>query len=298
MIIYADITFIINFLMTLAIIWVVGHLQEFKISWWRLSLAALLGTLYTFIVILLQFFQFPFFLNCFLHLFSNLITAFIIIKIAYPQLSRKKYLKGVAYLYLVSFITIGTTLSLFYIYGGTPFNSSKEVLVLIGLIILVVLGKVGWHLFQNYLTPEDFYLPVRIFFQNRTVELIGLVDTGNSLNDPLTNAPVLVVNLKEVLPLFPLSCQEDLINNAGDGLELINTFSNNNLGNRVRLLPFSDLGQEHGILIGFRPDEIELIYQDNIINTDRIILALSRYQLDQDNQYQALVHPQIIKLQV
>jgi len=284
--------------MTLAIIWVVGHLLEYKKRWWRLILSALLGTIYTFIVILLQLWQFPFYLNCFLHLFTNIITALVIVKIAFPDVSRKKYLKGVAYLYLVSFITIGTTLSVFYINGGTPFSASKTFLILIGLVVLTLLGKVGWRLLQNYLTPEQFYLPVKIYFQDKTVELTGLVDTGNSLNDPLTNAPVLVVNLRDLLPFFPEKYHQEFLDNAGDGLELINTFSKIDLGSRVRVLPFNDLGQEHGILIGFRPDDVELIYQDKAIRTDRIILALSRYQLDQENEYQALVHPQIIKLQV
>ncbi|HLV10368.1 MAG TPA: sigma-E processing peptidase SpoIIGA [Halanaerobiales bacterium] len=302
MIIYADITFIINLLMTLAIIRVVAYLLEINIKWKRLLLASFLGTIYTFIVIFIQSLNFDFILKCSMHIFLNILTAILIIWVSFHNTGRKKLIKAIAYLYLVSFITIGTTISIFYIYGGAPYSTSKAFLNLAGLIILIILAKTGWRFLKSYLFPEQFCLPVKIYYQNYSIKLEGLIDTGNNLNDPLTGVPVMIIYLKSLLPVFPEKCQKDLKKYLNTGvsennLELINLFNQLGLGNRVRLLPFSDLGQEHGIMVGFRPDMVEIYYQENNIKTKKIILGLSRYQLNDEDKYQILVHPGIIKLQ-
>lgn len=299
MIIYADITFLNNFLMTLAIIWAVGHLLEYNYLWWRLILSALLGTIYTFIVLFLQFYIFPGFLKILLQITLNIFTALLMIRVAFIKINRKEFWKGVAYLYLISFITIGTTLSIFYIYGGTPFKTGGEWLfIFLGLFVLIIIGKYGWRLLQNYVTPDQFYLPVKIIFNNREVELTGLIDTGNSLTDPLTKVPVIVVSLQDIAPLFTKELQEQLLATKKEDLELLNIFNNFGLGSRVRILPFSGLGQEHGILVGFRPDMVIINYKDKVIKTSRIIMALNKHKLDEKGEYQILVHPQTIKLQV
>jgi stage II sporulation protein GA (sporulation sigma-E factor processing peptidase) len=294
MIIYADITFFNNFLMTLAIIWAVGHLLELKCCWRRLVLSAITGTIYTFVVLFIQYFIPTGFLKYILQVSLNLLTALLMIKIAFAGSGKHNFWKEVAYLYLVSFITIGTTLSIFYIYGGSPFKSG----IFYGLFVIIIIGKYGWRFFQSYITPEQFYLPVEVFFNRRSVCLTGLVDTGNNLSDPLTGVPVIIISIHDITGLFKEELQKELSDWQGDEMVLINLFNNHGLGNRVRLLPYSSLGQEQGILVGLRPDLIKITYQDKVIETDRIIMGLNRNQLDEKGEYQLLIHPRTIKLQV
>ncbi len=299
MVIYADITFINNFLMTLAIIWAVGHLLEFEIQWWGLIKAALIGTMYTFVVLFIQSYYLPGWLSLPLHIILNIITAVLMIKIAYELKNRKSFLKGIGYLYLVSFVTIGTTLSIFYINGNTPFKSGGITLfIFLGLIVLFLIGKYGWLIFQNYINTDIFYVPIEIIMSDTKLVLTGLVDTGNSLTDPLTRAPVIVVDYDEIIPIFPEKLQEKLLDKKGGIINLVNLFNENGLGNRVRILPFSDLGQEHGLLIGFRPDKVVINYKGREIETRRVIIAISENKLDTNNEYQVLVHPRILQFSI
>lgn len=296
MIIYADITFLNNFLMTLAIIWAVANIMEIEYKWWRLIVTALIGTTYFFIVIIIQLQYFPFIIKIIVHIVLNIITALIMVKTAYSNLSKSNFIKAIGYLYLVTFLTMGTTLSIFYITGGSPFKPGIQRL-LTGVLVLLILGNYGWCLFQKYSSPREFHLPVRVFFKDNIISITGLIDTGNSLSDPLTKAPVIVVNRDDILPLFPDQIQKEL-SIKDDPFEIVNIFNNNDLGQRTRILPFSDLGQENGILTGFRPDLIEVEYQGQVLKIKKCILALSQRRLDDEDEYQALIHPGIIKINV
>ena len=121
MIIYVDVLFLNNTLMTFAIIWAVSHILNYKSSWWKLLIAAIFGTIYSFIIIYFKFISWPFGLKVIFHLTLNLLTALTMVYLAFGIRPKKQICRAVGYLYLVSFIVIGTILSLFYIYGVTPF---------------------------------------------------------------------------------------------------------------------------------------------------------------------------------
>jgi len=157
MIIYIDVLFINNLLMTLAIIWAVGHLLEYKIKWFRLILASLIGTVYSIIFFYCYNLNWPAWIIYIWYIAINIITALFMIRVAFGKMSRIKLFKSVIYLYLVSFITIGTTMSIFYINGGSPFNSKSEyTFIILGFIILIIIAKYGYGIFQRYITlfPE------------------------------------------------------------------------------------------------------------------------------------------------
>ncbi|MFW5981445.1 MAG: sigma-E processing peptidase SpoIIGA, partial [bacterium] len=202
MIIYADITFINNFLMTFAILWALAKIMELEYSIVKLSIAAFIATIYLFIVLLIQVFNIYSPINVLLHIVLNLTAAFIIIKISFSDLNKKEALKVIIYFYLITFITIGTSISIFYLIGSTPYRPRIHLLIL-AFSTVFILANCAWSLFQRYKKVDQYFLPIKIYFKQRTVELIGLVDTGNSLSDPISGRPVVIVNLEKLYPLFP-----------------------------------------------------------------------------------------------
>ncbi|MFP4661151.1 MAG: sigma-E processing peptidase SpoIIGA [Halanaerobiales bacterium] len=293
MVIYADITFIKNFLMSLAIIWAVANILEIKYRWLNIILAAVAANIYLFMVFFMQLMNVNLFIISFIHIILNILAAVVIIRIAFPGVNKTVFLKTLVYLYLVSFVSIGTTLSVFYIYRG-PLSREIRQAINLGAIVVLLIGNFGWRIFQKYKTPEQFFIPLKIYYRNNIAELIGLLDTGNSLTDPFTRAPVVVANLDDILPLFPSDIQEGLIRSGEDYLTAIDILNKAGLGDRVRILPFSDLGQENGIIPGFRPDLIELQYKERVLKIKKCIIAISRRKLDLEDEYQALIHPQLV----
>jgi len=219
----------------------------------------------------------------------------LIVYISFGKLSLPKFLKAVGYLYLISFICIGAILSIIYIFGVQQINAKKTYIFLsIGFLVLLLLGYKGWIIFHSYINPETLLVPITIYFKKKKIAIKGLIDTGNDLNDPITNVPVIVVELNDISTLFPLKLRNILAQNKGGIVNLIDVFAENDMGDRVRILPFSDLGQEHGMLVGFRPDKVEILYNNKNISRQNILLALTDHKLDENDSYQALVNPRIL----
>lgn len=296
MIIYADLTFFNNFVMTLAIIWTTAKLLDYDYKWFRLILAALIGTIYTFLALFLQLYYVQSFIQNILQFLLNIITALIIIKIAFGYMNRKKYWKAIIYLYLTSFITIGTILSVTYIAGGNILTNNKIIrFILVGVLFLLLIGKYGWRIFQNYISPDVFYLPIKICIYNKVIKLTGLVDTGNSLRDPLTGVPVIVVSIENISSILPEEIKTFFKELSRDEVKLASAFNQAGWGSRIRFLPFTALGKNQGIMVGLRPDKVEIEYQGKRLETGKVVIALSRNKLDPGDEYQALIHPQMIQ---
>ncbi len=296
MVVYADILFLNNTIMTLGIIWALSKILNYKTTWYRLMLSALAGTIYTFIVLYLRIIDISDFSRITLYLSMNIFTAVIMIYIAFGKLPLNRLIKAVGYLYIISFIVVGTILSISYIYGRIHFLENNDMIINIslGIIIILLLGKFGWGIFQNYIVPEVFLVSVKIIINEKKIKVNGLVDTGNKLKDPLNGRPVVVLELKQIRKILPECLNSKLLNNR-EILDYINLFKENGWGNRVRVLPFSDLGQEHGVLAGLRPDSLIITYKSKRIKVEQVILGLTERQLDENDQYQALINPQILK---
>lgn len=116
------------------------------------------------------------------------------------------------------------------------------------------------------------------------------------MKEPISQEPVIIAeynSLKEILPksLRKIYVEEDhldlnkiakVMEEIGDDIKL-------------RLIPFKSIGNENGILIGFKPDSIS-IYLENETRRlkEGIIVAIYNNKLAQDEQYTGLLHPEIL----
>ena len=94
-----------------------------------------------------------------------------------------------------------------------------------------------------------------------TAALRALDDSGNTLFDPLTGSRVLISSAQALSPLFP-DCAELFSGDAASAVSALPGF---------RLITYSAVGTQSGLLPAFRPDEI---YADGK-RCDDIIVAVS-----------------------
>ena len=97
-------------------------------------------------------------------------------------------------------------------------------------------------------------LPVELRLGEREVSLAALRDTGNELMDPLSGAAVLVADRESLAPLFPPGTLAALPADAPGQFRRLAALPE--LRGRLRLVPFSALGAERGLLLCFRPDSV------------------------------------------
>jgi stage II sporulation protein GA (sporulation sigma-E factor processing peptidase) len=290
MILYIDILFLNNTMMSLAILWAVGRLLNLEIKWLKLIYATLFTNLYTFLIIYLKVNNLGG--SIFIQLLFNIIAALLMVYIGFDIQNTKRYLQVLGTLYLVTFVTIGASLSFFYIYGVNPFKAGCLVS---GIIFLWLIGQYGWRFLQNKINPKELSVKLSIFINDKSITVDGLVDTGNNLYDPMSQFPVIIVELNQFKVFFSESLKKNIKESKGGIIEQVSLLNDHNWGQRIRVMPYSVIGRDDGMLLGIRPDNIRVIYTGKSINVEKIIVGITDDFLDHEGKYQALVNPEILK---
>ncbi len=119
------------------------------------------------------------------------------------------------------------------------------------------------------------YIPVVIEHKGRALRLTALVDTGNTLKDPLSGKPVLVVDALAGNRLLDISPQE-----LQRPLETVALGKYKGL----RLIPYASIGQPAGMLLAVKP---ERVYMDG--KQADVLVAFAPQRIGQGKNFNALV---------
>ncbi len=120
-----------------------------------------------------------------------------------------------------------------------------------------------------------------------TRNLRCIVDTGNALYEPLTGTPVIIVEYEAVRGILPLDVcvvvesSEQLL--SGGAMALLESGIRRR---NLRLIPYSAVGTQAGMLVGYKPDTISI----NGKAIDNAILGIYKGNI-QHNGYAGLIHP-------
>lgn len=300
-VVYFDQVFLLNFLLDLLILWSAGKLAQVRTSKWRLMAGAGVGALYS-LALFFPWYEF---------LFTVFIkTAFSVIMVltAFPKITPRKFLSTLGYFYLTAFAIGGIMFGLAYFIApsGGPVEMIQGILLvasrhfslvlLVTVIIAFIMIKWGIPIIKDKFFKKFFQVPLMVRFGQDKLKMEALVDTGNSLKDPITKMPVVIIEydvLKEILP--PAVREVFQQNNEPDPMKLLTSLTGSTWGKRFRVIPFNSLGKNHGMLMGFRPDEIEVINGDTSIRTREVIIGVYNKKLCPEGSYRALVHPGILQ---
>ena len=124
---------------------------------------------------------------------------------------------------------------------------------------------------------------VEIFYKEKSSNIKVILDTGNLLTDPITNIPVLIVEFEKLKTIIPENILNDIVRN--------NNFENidEEIKTRCSIIPFSSIGKNNGIIIGFRPDYIK-IYIDNREEIRRkVIVGIYDNKIAKNGVYSGLI---------
>ena len=121
----------------------------------------------------------------------------------------------------------------------------------------------------------------------------AMLDTGNMLKDPITRKPVAIIDIEIAEKLLP----EKLIKNMHKILggefstedEKINKYIS-----KLKIVPFSSLGKEHGLIIAFKPDIVKIEYEEEIIEINNILIGISEKKLFKNFEYNGLIGLEIL----
>lgn len=295
--VYADIILLENLIMNYLILWSTARLARYSHSKVKLVIADILGSVYA----LLSYFPEYDYLFSF---FMKILFSILIVIVAYTPVNFQLLLKLTGIFYIVSFIFGGAAFGLFYFINGLNLTSNgisfirdfPIKILAVAVIAAYFIVKYSWDYIQHRIKRERLIVRVEMVFDKRQLCMDALVDTGNSLKDPITNAPVMITDyslIKELLPdelqkIFEYFPENDL--NA-----IAEIMSMSKWAARFRVIPFKSLGRENGLLVGFKPDGITIFDGERKIQLNNIIVAIYRKSLSKDGEYSALIHPEMLK---
>lgn len=295
--VYADVILLENLIMNYLILWSTARLTRYSYSKVKLVIASFLGAIYA---VLSYFPEYSYLFSFFI----KILFSILIVIIAYTPVYFHILLKLTGVFYIVSFIFGGAAFGLFYFINGLNLTSNgisfikdfpiKILVVAVAVAYLTI--KYSWDYVQHRIKRERLIVRVEMSFDNRQLCIDALVDTGNSLKDPITNAPVMITDYSMIRELLPDDIKKIFERYSENELNAIaEIMSISKWATRFRIIPFKSLGRENGMLIGFRPDVVTIFDNDKRIHLNNIVIAIYRKKLSKDGEYGALIHPEMMK---
>lgn len=289
MTIYIDIIIVENLIMNYIIIYATGLISKSKISHLRIFLASTIGAVYAITEYISK-------LNIYSNILVKIILSIIIVFVSFYPQNIKKMCKQLVLFYLTTFTFGGVATYLIYvlkpqdiiikngIYVGTYVLKVIFVGAIVGTIILIIAFKFA----KNKITRKDMMCKIKIKLNGKEIVLDTMVDTGNMLKEPLTGNPVVIVEKTSLYDLMP----KEILNNTesilgGDFKEIPEKIKNEYIS-RLKIIPFSSLGKTNGMLIGIKPEKLEVI-NEQIEEKNNAIIGIYNKSLTKRGEYKALI---------
>lgn len=276
------------------LLWATGQVARVPTTGRRLLLASLLGTAYFVAWQLAQGGVLPHY-GIIRQVPVVVLVSGLMLVAAFGRMSPRRLLTVGAAFYGIGFVSAGAGTAASFLFGSAADPDSVAGFLAGGGTVLLV-AELGWGVVQRRLWRYLYHLPIEIRFDGHSRRVTALVDTGNRLRDPLSGLPVVVIEHAALEPLLPSYLQAAVEQmEAGDLSGVTRLLASERWSTRFRVIPFSSIGKQHGLLIGFRPDAVHFLVADRVVAAADCVLAIYKGSLDPDGAYQALIHPDLVQ---
>ncbi|HEY8347115.1 MAG TPA: sigma-E processing peptidase SpoIIGA [Symbiobacteriaceae bacterium] len=281
--------FLLNFAVDLAWLWATGTLAGIAVRRKRLVLAAAVGAAGA------VWSYFP--SGRWLAGWGMLPGSLVLLAVAYGPRRFREWMRLGAYLLFTGAAMAGSVL-LLGARGAGPARAAAGVVpapagtaAAAGILLCLVGIRRLWDAARERARLRSGLHGLRITQDGRSVEVMALLDTGNSLRDPLTGIPVVVLEasaLAGVLPppvLAAVAAGWQGLDGLPEGWKV-----------RLRLVPFRSVGRPDGFLLAFVPDQLAVrASSGEEWVTVSALVGLAPHPLHQEGAYRALLPPSLLQ---
>ena len=290
MTIYLDVIFLENLILNFLILYAVGIETKSRIKVLKLVLASIVGSAYVIIVYVVKD-------KSFYSIFMKIVLSVVMVHIAFETKSMKELAKMIVYFYLTSFVFGGGALALIYvantgkisIHNGIIYGNYTLLTIMFGAIVSFVVIVISFKLIKNKITKKDLICTIIIKVNDKKVKTKALIDTGNFLKEPITNIPVIVAEHSVFKNIISDEILENIENILGGDLNEISETIKNQYLSKIKIIPFSSLGKQNGMILGISAQEVAIEQNEGIKRIEKIIIGLYEKKLSKKEEYHALV---------
>ena len=261
LIVYIDILFLLNFLITGLILFVCSNITKEHVPVRRMSIMAAVSGVYSAVMF------YPELSPLYSGIMKFAFTA-MLVALTFGAYTYKRFIKMLAVFYLVSFSFGGAVFGVMYFsqastaLGYTIKNGEMYLNLSAGsLIFSIGIAYASIMIFSSVVRykQRQNVADITLNLNGNAIRLKGLIDTGCSLSDPLSGRPVVVAEhakLREYLPeeintLFKEKRHDDIV-------EIFKVAEALSPQLAVCVIPFIAVGREYGAMPGIRCDKCEI----------------------------------------
>jgi stage II sporulation protein GA (sporulation sigma-E factor processing peptidase) len=290
MTIYIDIVLIENLIMNYIILFTTAVVLKIKVNHIRLILASLLGAGYSIIA-------YMGIIKVYSSIILKIILSVLIIYIAFNPQNIKKMCKDLLLFYLVSFVFGGAAFALIYIIkpqnilmkNGLFLGTYTLKTVMLGAVVAFCIIIGTFAIIKNKISKKDMFCEIEILINQKKIKTKAMIDTGNMLKEPITNVPVIVVEHILLYSCMPKEILNNLKEIMGGDFKNIPCDIQEKYISKLKLIPFSSLGKQNGMLIGIRPEYVKVITDEQEKINKNVIIGIYEKSLTKKGEYQALI---------
>ena len=295
MTVYLDIIFLENFILNCIILYAVSLVIKEKAGCIKLIIASLIGASYVIIYYLINF-------QSKWNLIFKIILSVVMVYISFMPKSFKEFIKQITFFYLVSFVFGGSSLGVIYMVNAGKISIRNGIIVgnytlktiFIGVILAFTIITVAFKFVKNRISKKDLFCNIKIIINQSKINVKAVIDTGNFLKEPITNIPVIIVE-KDILRNFvPKEILENIENILGGDLKNIPENIQNEYMSKLKVIPFSSLGKQNGMLLGIKADGVVVELDNEEKYVEKVILGIYTKKLSKKDEYNALLGIDVI----
>lgn len=295
MIIYLDVVILENLIMNSIIMYATAIILKIDIKHFRILISSTIGAIYSVLTYISNF-------QIYSNLILKIILSIIMVYIAYKPKNIKILSKQILIFYLTSFLFGGVAFALIYVIKPQEILMKKGLFlgtyplksVFLAAIIASIICILGFKIVKNKISKKDMFYKVIITINKKQIETTAMVDTGNLLKDPITGAPVIVVEATLLENIIPQEILLNLENIIGGEFEYVTEEVRSEYISKLKLIPYTSLGKQNGMLLGLKSDKVEIIKDDENIVKQNIIIGIYNKSLTKRGEYRALIGIEII----
>ncbi len=247
--IYLDIVLLENFIMNYIIIFSTALISKAKVNHLKIGMASLVAGLYSIL-------NYVWNLGNLESLLIKFLISVLIILIGFDSYKIKTILKQLILFYLVSFTFGGISFMLLFLVN--PANIVFENGLLVGsypMKVTIFGGILGFiiiacvsYIIKDRLRTKSMLCDLEIFYKGNYQKLKTMIDTGNLLKEPISQTDVIIVEKNSLRGMIADEILDNIDNIIQgkwlDSKEDIYSY-------KFKVIPFSSLGNENGLLIRF-----------------------------------------------
>lgn len=295
MTVYIDVVFLENLILNVIILYATSLIAKTNLKIIRTLISASIGSIYAIMYYIFQ-----------IGLYSNIIFKFVLsvimIYVAFNPKEFKTLLKVLILFYLTSFVFGGASLSVIYLVNAQRINIQNGMIIgkytmntiFTGIIIAFIVIVIAFKIIKSKISKNDLFCDIRFKINNKEIKTKAMLDTGNLLKEPITNIPVVVVEHKLLYDVIPNEILDNIENILGGDLEDISDEVKSDYISKLKVIPFTSLGKQNGILLGIKADELIVEEMNSEKKIDKVIIGIYNKELSKKRTYSALIGIDVI----